>query len=104
MDRAEKLIQFLKDSPNDSFLKHALALEYVKAGDDMKAEIIFSEILKEHEDYVGSYYHLGKLHERKGELQPALNVYAKGMEIAKKVGDNHAFNELRSAWEELCEP
>lgn len=103
MDRIEKLKQFLKESPNDSFLKHALALEYVKAGVDTEAENIFGEILNEEENYVGSYYHLGKLLERKGEMDKAIKVYTKGMQIAKTVGDNHAFRELRTAWEELSE-
>jgi hypothetical protein len=27
--------------------------------------------------------------------------YLKGMQMAKEKGEQHAFNELRSAWEEL---
>lgn len=101
MDRIEKLVKFLNENPNDSFLKHALALEYAKAGNDAQAEEAFKEILKDREDYVGSYYHLGKLYERRGEEQRAIDIYAKGMEMAKAAGDNHSFNELRSAWEDM---
>lgn len=101
MDRIEKLKQFLTESPGDSFLKHALALEYVKTGNDTEAERLFTEILHANEDYVGSYYHLGKLAERKGDEQKAIEVYAKGMEVARTAGDNHALGELRGAWEEL---
>ncbi len=101
MDRVEKIKQFLKDNPNDSFLKHALALEYIKAGNDGEAENLFWEILQAHEDYVGSYYHLGKLLERNGNEQQAVEVYAKGMQVAKAAGDAHALNELRAAWEDL---
>jgi hypothetical protein len=32
MDRIEKLKTFLMSSPADSFLQHALALEYIKMG------------------------------------------------------------------------
>lgn len=103
MNRIEKLKQLLSDSPRDSFLKHALALEHVKAGDDAQAGNYFNEILEDDENYVGTYYHLGKLLERKGESQQAISVYEKGMEIAKKIGDNHALNELRSVWEELTD-
>lgn len=103
MDRIEKLKQFLKDNPNDSFMKHALALEYVKADNDAEAEKIFVGILKDNENYIGSYYHLGKLLERKGAEQEAISVYEKGMTIAKAAGDTHLFNELRSAWQELSE-
>ena len=34
MERIEKLKEFLRASPADSFLQHALALEYIKTGDD----------------------------------------------------------------------
>ena len=46
MDRIETLKEFLKQDPTDSFLKHALALEYMKAGDDSTAQKLFEEICK----------------------------------------------------------
>lgn len=101
MDRIEKLQEFLKTSPSDSFLMHALALEYIKLGDDARARQLFEEILHREPHYVGSYYHLGKLLERLGEETEAIKVYEKGMEEAKKAGDNHAFGELKGAYEEL---
>jgi hypothetical protein len=39
--------------------------------------------------------------ERVGETDNARKIYEKGMEETKRVGDNHAFGELRSAYEEL---
>ncbi len=101
MDRIEKLQEFLKTSPSDSFLLHALALEYIKTGEETRARQLFEEILHREPHYVGSYYHLAKLLERTGDTDEAVKVYEKGMEEAKKAGDNHAFNELRSAWEDL---
>lgn len=101
MDRVEKLKEFLKDSPNDSFIQHALALEYIKANDDATARQLFENILEREPGYVGSYYHLAKLLERNGDTESAIKWYERGMEQAKKTGDNHAFNELRSAYEEL---
>ena len=63
-DRIEKLRDFLVASPGDPFLKHALALEYIKIGDDITARKLFEEILEADPVYIGSYYHLGKLLER----------------------------------------
>ena len=103
MDRIEKLKAFLNDTPDDNFLKHALALEFIKISNDREAEVIFNEILGSNPQYVGSYYHLGKLLERKGNVQQAIGVYEKGMEIAESVSDNHAYNELRGALEELSD-
>ena len=101
MNRIEKLLEFLKDSPGDSFLQHALALEYIKAGNDTDARKLFDEILMREPGYVGSYYHLAKLLERINETEEAIIIYNKGMEEAKKTGDNHAYNELKMALEEI---
>ncbi len=103
MDKIEKLRNFLHESPDDSFLKHALALEMVKLGQDQEAYNLFTEILNLHPEYIGSYYHLGKLLERIGEEQKALKIYQKGMDAARKAGDAHALNELKVAWEALSE-
>lgn len=101
MERIEKLKEFLQTNPSDSFLQHALALEYIKLGNDDEARRLFEEILKREPGYVGSYYHLAKLLERIEQTDEAIVVYEKGMEEAKKAGDNHAFGELRGAFEEL---
>ena len=101
MDRIQKLLDFLKASPNDNFLKHALALEYIKINDTSKAKELFLEILTVNPDYIGSYYHLAKLLEQTGERENAIIWYEKGMAEAKKAGDNHAYSELQSAYEDL---
>lgn len=100
-DRMERIKQMLVDMPEDSFLQHALALEYIKLGDDGQAKQLFETLLNREPGYVGSYYHLAKLLERNGQEAEAVKVYEKGMEAAKKAGDNHALGELRGAWEEL---
>jgi Tfp pilus assembly protein PilF len=101
MDRIDKIKEFLMASPADNFLRHALALEYVKLGDEGKARELFEAILQESPDYVGSYYHLAKLLEKMEETTLAIDWYEKGMAAAKKAGDNHAYNELQGAYEDL---
>ncbi|MBS4064607.1 MAG: tetratricopeptide repeat protein [Chitinophagaceae bacterium] len=101
MDRVERIKEMLTTNPHDSFLNHALALEYIKAGDDAGAQLLFEQLLQREPGYVGSYYHLAKLLERNGKEQEAIAIYEKGMHMAKEKGEQHAFNELRSAWEEL---
>ena len=91
----------LADNPNDSFLHHALALEYIKLGNDDEARHLFEELLTKEPGYTGSYYHLAKLLERNDKTEEAIKVYEKGMEEAKKAGENHSYNELRAAYEEL---
>ena len=67
MSRIEKLLEYMKTSGKDSFLQHALALEYIKIGNDEEARKLFNEILLREPTYIGSYYHLGKLLERVGD-------------------------------------
>ena len=101
MERIEKLKAFLVQNPSDSFVHHALALEYVKLNKEAEAKAQFEELLARDESYVGSYYHLAKLLERLGEKEKAIAVYEKGMQVAKTKNDNHAYNELQAAYEDL---
>jgi Tfp pilus assembly protein PilF len=101
MSRIEKLLEYMRTSDKDSFLQHALALEYIKIGNDEEARNLFNELLLREPSYVGSYYHLGKLLERIGDVDKAVRIYKRGMEEAKKAGDNHSYNELMGALEEI---
>ena len=101
MDRIARIKEFLVSNPNDNFLRHALALEYIKIGDNIGARSLFESILTESPDYVGSYYHLAKLLEQMNEQPLAIEWYEKGMAEAKKAKDQHAYNELQAAYEDL---
>ncbi len=103
MDRIEKLKEYLKKEQKDSFLQHALALEYIKTGNDEEARKLFVEILLREPTYIGSYYHLAKLLERTGETEKAIKIYEKGMQEAKRAGDDHSYNELQAAYEEISD-
>lgn len=110
MDRIAKLKEFLLKDPDDSFVRHALALEYSKLGDVAGARRLFEELLEKDPAAVGSYYHLGKLLEGVGEKDLAIHWYGKGMEAAKaaaasggKTASLRAYNELRAAYDDLVE-
>jgi Tfp pilus assembly protein PilF len=101
MNRIEKLKEFLEKDPNDSFVRHALALEYIKLGDVTTARRLWEDLLAHDPAAVGSYYHLGKLLEGIGETTLALEWYEKGMAAAKAAGEKRAYNELQGAYDEL---
>ena len=103
MTRIEKLLEFMRTSGKDSFLQHALALEYIKVNNDEEARKLFNELLLREPTYVGSYYHLGKLLERVADFEKAIRIYKRGMEEAKKAGDQQSYNELQGALEDLEE-
>ena len=101
MERIDKLRAFLEANPEDSFLNHALALEYVKAGDTARARAVFESLLARDPGYVGSYYHLGRLLETTGFADQAMECYRKGIEVAAAQGDHHARGELQAALDDL---
>jgi Tfp pilus assembly protein PilF len=103
MSRIKKLLEYMETSGKDSFLQHALALEYIKIGDDEQARNLFNELLLREPTYVGSYYHLGKLLERVGDFDKAIRIYRRGMEEAKRAGDHHSYSELQAALEDIEE-
>lgn len=103
MERIEKLKEFLRSDPRDLFVKHALALEYIKIGEEAAARSLFEEILEQDPAYTGSYYHLAKLLERTGETALAIRWYEKGMAVSKAAGEQRAYNELQAAYEDLVD-
>jgi len=100
-ERIEKLKSFLKQSPDDCFLNHALALEYIKLGNDVDAQVLFEHNRSVDVSYVATYYHLGKLLERAARTDEATKIYEEGMAVAKIVNDMHSYNELQAAYEDL---
>jgi Tfp pilus assembly protein PilF len=103
MDRVKILKDLLAEQPGDSFIQHALALEHIKMGDDLEAKRLFENVLTNDEKYIGSYYHLAKLLERADEKEAAIKWYQAGMLKAKEVGDQHAYNELQAAYDDLID-
>ncbi|MGB1217920.1 MAG: tetratricopeptide repeat protein [Saprospiraceae bacterium] len=95
--RLELLQSMLEESPNDSFLLFALAKEYEKIKQPDDAMNAYMKLKETNPDYVGLYYHLGKLLEQKERIEEAFFTYKEGMLVAKKEGDQHSFNELAGA-------
>tara|TARA_R110000868_G_scaffold235273_9_gene489172 strand:+ start:32753 stop:33079 length:327 start_codon:yes stop_codon:yes gene_type:complete len=91
------LVGRIKDNPNDSFSKFALALELINMGQQSKALSLFENIVDNDPKYVGVYYHLAKLYTENNENKKAFRTYKSGIEIADQVNNQHAKSELKSA-------
>ena len=102
MSRKEQLLKFLEHNPHDSFVKFALALEHISADDDDTALDYFKDILQQDPDYTGTYYHLGKLYQRKNERSLAEQTFQEGLRRTA-VKEPHAYSELQHALNELNE-
>ncbi len=101
INRIEQLQEFLKYDINDSFLKYALALEYVKVKENDTARDCFLKLIKDDENYIASYYQLGKLYESLNEVEKTREIYKNGIEIAKKIENKKILLELQEAYNML---
>ena len=97
-NRIAELQVFLKESPDDPFLKYALTTEYKKLGDTEKTLAGFQDLYEHHPDYVGAYYHFAKFLEEQGQKEKALTIYQEGMQKAQEARNRHAYNELLGAY------
>jgi len=100
-ERLEKLFSFLQANPDDPFVIYAIATEYVKLNDLEKAASYYADLMKRFPDYVGTYYHFGKLYEALNRLEEAKEIYELGMTAAKNAHDTHALSELQAVYQAL---
>ncbi len=98
--RIKQLEQFIVEDPDDPFNFYALGLEYLKL-DAHKSVDIFTALMKDHKNYIPTYYQLAKLYESLGQKENALKIFNEGIHIAKLQNDLKTLHELRAGLEEL---
>jgi tetratricopeptide (TPR) repeat protein len=95
--RLRQLLAYHDEEPSDPFTNFAIATEYRKQGDLARARAFLERLISDAPNYLGAYYHLGKLYEELSLPELAEQTYLKGAELAGKAHDVHARAELRSA-------
>lgn len=95
-ERLVKLLGFLESNPQDEFVKYALAMEYNKMNDFENAVLFFDDLLKNHAQYLPTYYQAAKFYELHDE-EKAIELYKKGIELAKAQNNKHTQGELETA-------
>src|SRR5882757_5958964 len=101
MTRLEKLQEFLKADPNDSFTRYAIGLEHLSAKDFAKASEAFETLIINDPGYVATYYQLADCYRQMKEKEKAKSCYQKGMIQARAAQDLHAASELQMALDEM---
>jgi tetratricopeptide (TPR) repeat protein len=96
-DRLNQLFEFKNESPEDPFIHYAIASEYLKQNKWQEALDGFMELTQKFPDYLGTYYHLGKLHQSLGQIDQAKDTFETGIKVAQKLGNSHALGELKGA-------
>jgi predicted Zn-dependent protease len=102
-ERLKKLLEWEAQKPDDAFLKFALSQEYISSGNDTEALHYLTLLADKFADYLPTYYQLGKLYERLGETEKAIQAYTKGKQVAQAAGDNKTLRELNEALQYLDE-
>ncbi|WP_053404724.1 enzyme of heme biosynthesis [Persicobacter sp. CCB-QB2] len=97
-DRLAQLIAFKEEDPSDPFIWYSIALEYTKS-DLQKAKNHFEHLLKNHKNYLPTYYHAAKLYIELELLEEAKSTYEEGIALAKNQGDDFALRELQNAYQ-----
>ena len=100
MSRLEQLLRFAQEEPGDAFNIYAVAMEYLKL-DSSKPIPFFETLLKEHPDYIATYYTYGKLLQHEKDFPKARDVFERGIEKAAAVQNAKVIGELKSAMSEL---
>lgn len=95
--RLEQLLAMLREDPNDSFLRYAVAVEHAAAGNSAEAISLIEALLNDQPAYLGAYYKLGQLHEAVGANEKALDVYRRGAVVAKAQGNTKTLGEINTA-------
>jgi tetratricopeptide (TPR) repeat protein len=96
-DRLETLYAYIKDDPSDPFLYYAIAMEQLRREQPLEALAQFEYLIANHPTYLGTYYHLGKLLEKLGRKEEAIDYYRAGGKIADDQRERNARRELQQA-------
>jgi tetratricopeptide (TPR) repeat protein len=101
--RLQMLEEALQGTPNNPFLRYALAIELANAGRAEEAGKQFESLLNRHPDYVATYYQAGMFYAHHGRAQEAREVLTQGLQVTGRQGNTHAQQEIQAALDELGE-
>jgi tetratricopeptide (TPR) repeat protein len=91
----------VEENPNDAFARYLLALELNKLNCPEEAIAHFETLIREHAEYVPTYYQLAQVYENLGRTNEAIRVYHLGLKAARHAGDLHTASEIQAALDGL---
>lgn len=101
MNRREKLQEMLKSNPGDPFLHYGMAMEHRKAGNFPDALACLERAIECDADYVAAYFHSGQILAEQSDAASARRMLRTGIEVAGRLGDGHAIEEMTGLLETL---
>jgi Tfp pilus assembly protein PilF len=95
--RLDTLKSMVEQNPADAFGRYGLAMEYVNGGELEAAAAEFKALLDHNPNYAAGYFHGGQTLEKLGHTEAAKDLYRRGIEVTRTLGDGHTRSELEGA-------
>ncbi len=101
MSRREKIEAMLSETPEDTFLKYALALEWDKENEHEKSLTLFQDLMNAQPAYVPAFFMAGQMLARIDRENDARPIIEQGIKEARQQGNDHAAGEMTQFLEML---
>ena len=103
MSRREQLESMLADSPDDTFLRYALAMELENEDENERSLELHDGLMKDDPPYVPSFFMSGQQLANLDRIAEAKEMLEKGIEQADAQQNLHAAGEMRQFLDTLEE-
>jgi Tfp pilus assembly protein PilF len=97
MSRLEAIKSLVEQNPADSRIRFMLSMEYISSQRLPEALAELDALLANDPNYVAGWFQAGRCCESSGDTGKARGYYEKGIDAARRNGDNHALSELQAA-------
>lgn len=94
MSRRAQIEAMLAQDPQDAFLRYALSMELVSAGEPAAALAELRRLLTDDPGYIPAYLQAAQLSAQLGQPDQALGLLDAGIPRAQAAGDAHAADEM----------
>lgn len=101
MSRREQLEMMLAESPQDTFLRYALAMEFENEQENEKSLELHRALMNEDPPYVPSFFMSGQQLAELDRTDEAREILKNGIEQAQCQGNTHAAGEMRAFLDSL---
>ena len=101
MDRIAMLTEILAASPEDTFARYGLAMEYSKAGQIEQALVEYKTLIEKNPDYTPAYFMAAQTLAGAERVDEAKRMLVDGISSARRTGNQHAQSEMTAMLEDL---
>ena len=96
MSRREQLETMLIDSPDDTFLRYALAMELESEQEHEESLELHRGLMNDAPPYVPSFFMSGQQLAELDRTEEAIEILKQGIEQAEIQGNSHAASEMKA--------